>query len=98
MSEPEDQIERFVKDAEVEVKERNIEGEGEVVKKEMIERPMPRITEADKNGDLKSLNRRLEKTLYLLVKGAKGVWELPSSVLEKKESLHTVSQESNTNL
>ena len=87
--EPEEQIERLVADAEVQVKERDLQGEGEVVRKEDVERPMPRVTEADANGDLKSLNRRLEKTLYLLTRGEKG-WGFPSSVLERKESLHTV--------
>jgi len=92
LSEPEEQIERLVKDAEVEVKERDVQGEGEVLKKEEVERPMPRITEADKTGDLKSLDRRLEKTLYLLVKRGKGQWEFPKAMLQKNESLHTVSQ------
>lgn len=92
VSEPEDQIERLLQDAEVEVKERDIQGEGEVVKKEEIERPMPRITEEDRKGDLRSLNRRLERTLYLVVNRGDGVWEFPSSVLERKgESLQTVS-------
>ena len=91
-SEPEDQIEKIVKDAEVEVKERDIQGDGEIVRKEQVERPMPRITEADHNGDFKSLNRRLERSLYLVVKNGKGRWEFPSSTLEKRESLHTVSQ------
>ena len=91
ISEPGEQIERIVKDAEGEVKERDIQGEGAVVKKEQLERPMPRITEADRVGDLQSLNRRLERTLYLVVNNGKRVWELPSSVLEKGESLHTVS-------
>lgn len=93
VSEPEEQIERLVKDAEVEVKERDIQGEGEVVKKEEFEKPMPRMTEADEKGDLSSLNRRLERTLYLVVKGRSGVWEFPSSALERRgESLHTVSR------
>lgn len=95
ISEPEEQIERLVKDAEVEVKEMDFQGEGEVTKKEELERPMPRITETDKNKDLKSLNRKLERTLYLLVKGRKDrEWTFPRSTLEKKESLHTVSQKS----
>lgn len=93
VSEPEEQIERLLKDAEVEVKERDIKGEGGVVKKEEIERPMPRITEEDKNGDLRSLNRRLERTSYLIVSRGNGVWEFPSSTLERRgESLHTVSR------
>ena len=91
VSEPEEQLEQLVKDAEVQVKEKNVQGEGEVIKKEELERPMPRITDADRQGDLKSLNRRLERTLYLLVNSGKGGWTWPSSELEKRESLHTVS-------
>ena len=91
VSDPEDQIERLVKDAEVEVKERDIQGEREVGKKEEIERPMPRITEADGNRDFRSLNRRLERTLHLIVGKGNGEWGLPNSTLEKRESLHTVS-------
>lgn len=91
ISEPEEQTERLVKDAEVEVIERDIQGEGEVVKKEEIERPMPRITEDDKNGNLRSLTRRLERTLYLVVTRDNTLWEFPSSVLGTgRESLHTV--------
>jgi large subunit ribosomal protein L46 len=91
VSEPEEQTERLVKDAEVEVIERDIQGEGEVVKKEEIERPMPRITEDDKNGNLRSLTRRLERTLYLVVTRDNTLWEFPTSLLEAgKESLHTV--------
>ena len=91
VSEPEEQLERLLRDAEVEVTERDIEGGGEVVKKEQVERPMPRVTEADKAGDMKSLNRALQKTLYLVVKSRKGLWGFPSAELARQESLHTVS-------
>ena len=95
-SEPDDQIEALVKDAEVEGKE---ETEEEVdmmagrKKKEKVERPMPRVTEADRVGDLKSLDRALTRTLYLVVKeaGRKGRWGFPCSSLLFKEHLHTVS-------
>ena len=92
VSEPEEQVENLLKDAEVEVKERGIQGEGEVMKKEEVERPMPRVTKADKAGDLKSLNRALQKTLYLVVNTGQGQWEFPSAELATQESLHTVSQ------
>ena len=92
MSEPEEQVERLLRDAEVEVKQRDIEGEGEVVKKEQVEKPMPRVTEADKAGDMKSLNRALQNTLYLVVKSGKGQWGFPSAELAGQESLHTVSR------
>ncbi len=102
-----DQIEALVRDAESEIKQeeqrvkeredRDEEAEQAETtaaeskkKKEKFERPMPRVTEADKVGDLRSLNRALTRTLYLVVKG-RGQWRFPSSVLEGKESLHTVS-------
>lgn len=97
-AEPENQLEALVRDAEVEVKE----GEGEEgaeqrgqqeVQKEPVQRPMPRVTEADRMGDTKSLDRRLERTLYLVVKEGKesgGRWWFPSDGLTGKESLHTV--------
>lgn len=100
MSEPQDQLERLLRDAEVEVKERDVQGEGMVVKKkEEVERPMPRVTEADNAGDRKSLNRALQKTLYLVVRRGKvrgrqekGRWGFPSAELARQESLNTVSQ------
>lgn len=93
-SEPEEQIEALVRDAQVEKKEGE-ENEGLVKKVDEIEKPMKRVTEADEVGDLKSLNRALTRTLYLVVKGGKegkdgGRWGFPSSVLVGKESLHTV--------
>ena len=92
VSEPEEQVKRLLADADLEIKERDIQGEGMVVKKERVERPMPRITEADKTGDMKSLNRALQKTLYLVVKNGKGFWGFPSAEMAKHESLHTVSR------
>jgi large subunit ribosomal protein L46 len=56
-----------------------------------VERPMPRVTEADKKGDERSLDRRLDRTLYLLVKGSEGRWEFPASALIGRENLHEVS-------
>ena len=91
VSEPEKQLESLLKDAEVEVKERDIQGEAKVVKEE-VERPMPRITEADKAGDMKSLNRALQKTLFLVVSRGRGQWEFPSAELARQESLHTASR------
>lgn len=92
VSEPEEQVERLLSDAEVEVKERDVPGEGKVVKKEEVERPLPRVTEADQAGDTKSLNRALQKTLYLIVNRGKGRWGFPSAELARQESLHTVSR------
>lgn len=83
-SEPEEQVERLLRDAEVESKE------GDVVKREVVERPMPRVSEADRRVDLRSLDRRLERTVYLVVKTPEWGWGFPGAVLERRESLHTV--------
>lgn len=95
-SEPEVQIAAIVQDAQDENKsEAGIEG---MVKKgEEIEKPMERVTEADRIGDTKSLNRALTQTLYLVVKSGKDGerWRFPSNDLKGQESLHTVSLSTN---
>lgn len=48
---------------------------------EPLERPMARITEADVKNDVKSLNRLLQRTLYLLVKNKEGQWTFPQDRL-----------------
>ena len=60
-------------------------------KKAEIPRPASRVTEADKKNDVKSLNRLLQRTLYLLVQNKDGAWEFPSSLIQEHESLRTVS-------
>lgn len=96
ISEPEHQKEALVKDSEVEVKKRNEEGEEEIMKEE-VERPMPRKTTADEQNDLRSLNRALDRTLYLVVKSKEGnpfigKWRFPSAELLEDESLHKVGR------
>lgn len=51
---------------------------------EAIERPMSRVTEADEKNDVKSLNRLLQRTLYLLVKNKEGQWMFPQDTLNKE--------------
>jgi large subunit ribosomal protein L46 len=60
-----------------------------VIEHETFERPMPRITEADEKGDVQSLNRQLQRTLYLVVRDKEGRWMFPQDRMAK-ESLHTV--------
>ncbi|KAI9713637.1 MAG: hypothetical protein M1812_006609 [Candelaria pacifica] len=76
-SEPENQVKAIVKDSEG--------------GKEKVERPMPRITEADMTGDEKSLNRKLARSLYLVVKGKEG-WGFPSAGLMGRENLHQAAE------
>lgn len=76
------QVERLLEDAEQTGAEDQEGGSAGVpgakkVEHEPVERPQPRITEADKKGDVKSLNRQLQRTLYLLVKNKEGKWVFP---------------------
>jgi large subunit ribosomal protein L46 len=57
------------------------------MEREPVEKPMPRITEADQKNDTKSLNRALQRTLYLLVKNKEGQWQFPQDRLNE-ENLH----------
>ncbi|KAL5383643.1 hypothetical protein DPSP01_005749 [Paraphaeosphaeria sporulosa] len=54
------------------------------VEHEAVERPMSRVTEADEKNDVKSLNRALQRTLYLLVKDKEGRWMFPQDRLQKE--------------
>ncbi|KAL8943486.1 MAG: hypothetical protein Q9216_001021 [Gyalolechia sp. 2 TL-2023] len=90
-SEPEEQVEALLRDAEVEVPKGEGEEEAEV-KKQVVAKPMPRVTEADRVGDKKSLDRLLQRTLYLVVRKGDGKWWFPSDGLVGKESLHTAAE------
>ena len=58
----------------------------EVLRRE-VERPMPRVTEADLAGDQRSLDRKLERTLYLLVRSKEGKWRFPEDRLYGRENV-----------
>lgn len=67
---------------------------GEGVRKDVgmsYERPAPRITEADRKNDMKSLSRRLDRSLYLLIKTQTGRWRFPEDRVYGRENLHQVS-------
>jgi large subunit ribosomal protein L46 len=61
------------------------------LQKALYERPMPRITEADRQGDLRSLNRKLDRSLYLLVQKSDGRWRFPQDRVYGRENLHQVN-------
>ncbi|GAA5889789.1 hypothetical protein JCM6882_004324 [Rhodosporidiobolus microsporus] len=65
---------------EFEMAREEVEGSKEVV---------PRESEADKKGDVKSLERRADRTLYLLLKKkrAQHAWQFPQGGVEGSESL-----------
>lgn len=51
---------------------------------------MPRITEADRTGDVHSLDRAGERNLYLLVQGKDKIWRFPQGSWKEGELLHEV--------
>ncbi|KXL43796.1 hypothetical protein M433DRAFT_155467 [Acidomyces richmondensis BFW] len=57
-----------------------------------VERPMPRITEADEQNDLRSLNRKLDRTLFLLVKNRDGFWRFPEDRVCGRENLNQAAE------
>ncbi|KAJ5690674.1 hypothetical protein N7462_005066 [Penicillium macrosclerotiorum] len=87
-SEPEHQVEALVQDAESTANATS----QDTSKKEEIPRPFARVTEADKKGDHKSLNRLLPRTLYLLVQSKEGYWKFPSSPIEGDETLREAAE------
>lgn len=97
-SEPEVQTEALVRDAEG-VATKGEEGSEEESQRSdtgqdiAIPRPMPRQTEADAKGDQTSLDRKLDRTLYLLIKNKDGRWRFPEDSIVGKEGLHQVSAE-----
>ncbi|KAK6422169.1 hypothetical protein LTR95_016708, partial [Oleoguttula sp. CCFEE 5521] len=57
-----------------------------------IDRPMPRVTEADEKNDVKSLNRKLDRSLYLLLRNKQGRWRFPEDQLHARENLHQAAE------
>lgn len=80
-SEPQHQVEQLITDAATNEK-------GERVHE--VPTVLSRTTEADKKGDLKSLDRALQRTLYLLVQGKEGVWKFPQTKIAEGETVREV--------
>jgi large subunit ribosomal protein L46 len=55
-----------------------------------LEKPQPRETEADRTGDVKRLDRKLDRTLYLVMQNKDGAWEFPTAAVPTDETLHEV--------
>lgn len=60
--------------------------------KDAMQRPLSRITDADRRGDETRLDRKLNRTLYLCVKREKSGWGFPAGVLEGKENLRDAAE------
>lgn len=56
-----------------------------------VERPQPRKTKADETNDTQRLDRKMDRTLYLVVKAADGTWSFPTADVRTDENLHEVS-------
>lgn len=78
----------LLKDAENRVTEDGEEAQADEIVP--VERPMDRITEADKTNDVRRLDRKLDRTLYLVVQSSNGAWSFPSDDMPTDENLHQV--------
>ncbi|EME85234.1 uncharacterized protein MYCFIDRAFT_203293 [Pseudocercospora fijiensis CIRAD86] len=58
----------------------------------VIEKPSPRITEADRENDIKSLSRKLDRSLYLLVQDQEGRWRFPQDRIYGRESMYQAAE------
>ncbi|KAI0975986.1 39S mitochondrial ribosomal protein L46-domain-containing protein [Xylaria arbuscula] len=76
----------LLKDAELRVTEDGEEAPPDEVVP--VKRPMERVTEADKNNDIRRLDRALDRTLYLVVQRTDGQWQFPSEDVPTNENLH----------
>ncbi|SMR49033.1 unnamed protein product [Zymoseptoria tritici ST99CH_1E4] len=111
LSEPEDIVEKLIRDAEgkdiidadpvgdeetkgrtVSGKESSSEGVRKPVGEVSIDRPLSRRTKDDEENNTKSLNRRLDRNLYLLVKNKHGHWRFPQDRLYAREGLHQAAE------
>ncbi|KAI9903346.1 hypothetical protein N3K66_002698 [Trichothecium roseum] len=54
--------------------------------------PGGRESGADAEGDVRRLDRAMDRTLYLVVKGADGAWGFPSGKITRDENLHEAAQ------
>jgi len=88
LSSPERLADALLRDGEARVSE----DAEEIVEADRVplERPLPRETEADRAGDVRRLDRKLDATLYLVVRKEEGGWEFPSCAMTTEESVHRV--------
>ncbi|KAF4121342.1 large subunit ribosomal protein L46, partial [Geosmithia morbida] len=90
LSSPDSMLSSLLRDAEVRVSE-----DAEVIPAEdvtPVELPASRETEADRKNDVRRLDRKLDRTLYLVVKGPDGNWAFPADVVPAGENLHECAQ------
>ncbi|KAK4137131.1 hypothetical protein BT67DRAFT_438390 [Trichocladium antarcticum] len=93
-SDPAYVVDRLLADAEVRVSE-----DGEPIAPEErvpVEAPLQRRTAADETGDVRRLDRAMDRTLYLVVRreveGGEAVWEFPAGQVPTEETLHKTAR------
>jgi len=92
-SEPDHQVDALLKDSIMVVPKK-----GEAIPDDFVPtieesmRPAPRITEADKVNDQKSLNRLLQRTLYLVVQDEQNKWRFPTDGLINRETFYQAAE------
>ncbi|KAI7205887.1 hypothetical protein KC324_g22 [Hortaea werneckii] len=103
VSEPSTTVERLIRDAEgrpivdvesqkEEEEQKSVEGAKRELQRVEVERPMSRETEADRKNDQRSLNRKLDRALYLMVKNKEGSWRFPEDRVYGRENLHQAAE------
>lgn len=91
LTNPDQLRERIISDADLRVSE-----DGETLAEAdriRVERPQPRRTVADETNDTQRLDRKLDRTLYLVVQAADGSWSFPTADVRTDENLHEVCTE-----
>ncbi|KAI9803257.1 MAG: hypothetical protein M1825_002048 [Sarcosagium campestre] len=88
-SDPEYQANALLKDAVVADTRYNASAETNA---DEVEKLTSRVTEADRQGDERSLNRKLDRTIYMLVKDEAGRWRFPAAPLLRSESLQRAAE------
>ncbi|CAK7214150.1 hypothetical protein SBRCBS47491_002051 [Sporothrix bragantina] len=86
LTNPDQLRERIISDADLRVSE-----DGETLAEAdrvRVERPQPRRTAADEANDTQRLDRKLDRTLYLVVQAADGTWSFPAADVRTDENLH----------
>ncbi|EPE10341.1 50s ribosomal subunit l30 [Ophiostoma piceae UAMH 11346] len=90
LTNPDQLRERIMSDADLRVSE-----DGEKLREServRVDRPQPRKTEADAKNDAQRLDRKLDRTLYLVVKNQDGTWGFPTADVGGDESLHETAE------
>lgn len=88
-SEPQRQVDALLQEAIVP----RIGDQTEDAEDNQVEKPASRVTEADSKADLKSLDRLLQRSLYLLVQNHDGRWTFPVGTINTgKENLQQAAE------